>query len=259
MKKITALLSVVLFTVAAQAQTVNFKIEYKPNTTYTSTTAQDNKIEIGYGEEPTIQEMNSELVSTFVVGALTNGEAPFTMELSMNKDAQGAAQLNGTKITGKVKPGQMPVIEAVKTPGNEPMMNDMMKGMMEQMMKQSFFQPRQLKIGDTFVQESPIEIPLGGVVMKMKDVATIKLVKVEGTKAHFTQEHVVTLDMDVEGQNMKGTGTGTGTMVYDMTNNFVVSNVNDMVMTMGFEAQGQAMEIKSTGKVTLNVVIAPTK
>jgi hypothetical protein len=259
MKKITALLSVVLFTVAAQAQTVNFKVEYKPNTTYTSTTSQDNKIEIGYGGEPMVQEMKSELVNTLVVGSLTNGEAPFTMELSMDKNTQGAEQLNGTKITGKVKPGQMPVIEAVKTPGNEPMMNDMMKGMIEQTMKQAFFQPRQIKVGESFVQESPLEIPMGHVTMKMKDVVTYKLLKVEGTKAHFSQDHVITLDMDVEGQNMKGTGTGKGTMIYDMTNNFVINNVNDVVMDMGFEAQGQAMNIKSSGIVTMNVVIAPTK
>ena len=114
MKKITALLSVFLFTLTAQAQTVDFKIEYKPNTTYTSTTSQDNKVEVGYGGEPMVQEMKSQLVNTIKVGALSNGEAPFTIELSMDASKQGAAQINGTKVTGKVKPGQVPVIENVK-------------------------------------------------------------------------------------------------------------------------------------------------
>ncbi len=259
MKKITALLSVFLFTLTAQAQTVDFKIEYKPNTTYTSTTSQDNKVEVGYGGEPMVQEMKSQLVNTIKVGALSNGEAPFTIELSMDTSEQGAAQINGTKVTGKVKPGQVPVIENVKTPGNEPMMNDMIKGMMEQAMAQTFLPARKVKVGESFTQESPMEIPMGPVTMKMKDVVTYKLLKVEGRKAHFSQDHVITLDMDVEGQNMKGNGTGSGTVVYDMDNNFIVNNVTDMVMNMGFEAQGQAMEIKSTGKVTVDVAIAPAK
>ena len=95
-----------MFTITLQAQTVNFKTSFKPNTTYTQTTTLANKAVVEYGAEPEIEEGNSSITSTATVGALSNNEMPVTIILTMDANQQGAAQLNGVKVMGKVRPDE---------------------------------------------------------------------------------------------------------------------------------------------------------
>jgi hypothetical protein len=261
MKKITTLVSAFLFTLAIQAQEVNLKPEYKQNTTYTQTALQSNVIEIAYegAEEPMVQESGNTVVSTTKVGKLANGEMPVVVEMSMDKDQEGAAMINGAKIHGKVKPGSKPVFERVEAPNMPDEVKGMIQGMMDQGLSSIFIPAKKVKVGESFVQETPLEIPLGPVTMKMKDVATYKLNKVEGRKAIFAVDHVFSLEANVEGQDMKGSGTGTGEMVYDMDQNYPVRNDAKVTMSMAFEAQGMQMNIKTTNDTKTTTVIAPTK
>lgn len=259
MKKITTLFSVLLCTVAMQAQTVNLKMAYSPNTIYTNSTEQNTKIEISYGDEPMVQESGSKMTSTVTTGAATAGEIPFSMVIAVEPGTQGAEQMDGAKFIGKISKDGAMSIQTVESEKMLPQMKDMMKGMMESTLSKNLLPIKTLKVGESFTEETPIEMPMSGFTMKLKDVATYKLEKVEGRKAHFTQNHIVTLDMDVEGQNMKGTGTGTGTLVYDLDKNFTLENNTNMKMEMGFEAQGMQVNLKTDTIAKVTTVIAPAK
>lgn len=259
MKKITLLFSAVLFSAVLQAQTVNFKIAFKPNHVYTQTTVQTNDLEFSYGGEPMKQEQNSTTVNTITTGAMANNEMPVTMVLKMDEDAQGAAQLNGAKITGKASTDAAPVFTAIDAPNLPEEAKEIILKMMTEAVSQAFLPAKQIKVGESFVQEAPMEIPLGPVTLNMKNVVTYKLDKVEGRKAYFSLDHVITLDMDVQGENMKGSGTGTGVMVYDMDNNYPLQNDTQLQMQMGFVAEGMAMDIKSNSTSKISTVITPSK
>jgi hypothetical protein len=262
MKKITTLLSVFLFTLALQAQqTVNFKIEYKPNTTYAQTITQSNKVDVSYGDggEPMVNESATTMQNLVKTGKLTGDEMPLNMEMTMDKSAQGADQLNGSKFYGRVKKGNVMVFDSIQAPGMQPEMKNMLKGMMEKMLTQAFVAERKVKVGESFVQEIPMNIPLGPVTLDMKDVVTYKLNKVEGTKAYFSLNHVITMQTTTEGEEMKGSGVGNGEMVYDMASNFTVQNDSDVSMEMAFSAQGMDMSVKTKNVSKITTIVTPSK
>lgn len=261
MKKITTLVVALLFAMGTQAQEVNFKVGYKPNTSYTQTTTQKTEVGVLYegAEEPMAQESGSTIVMKTIVGKLENNEMPVVMEIAMEAGEQGADQMNGAKIYGKAKPGSMPVFDRIDAPGMQDDVKTMLMQMMEKGLSQVFMPERKVKVGQSFVQETPMDIPLGPVVMKMKDVATFKLTKVVGRKAYFDVAHVMTLEASIEGQDMKGSGKGTGQMVYDMDQNYPVTNDAVVDMDMAFEAQGMQMTIKTKSDSKTSTVINANK
>jgi hypothetical protein len=179
--------------------------------------------------------------------------------MDMDASQQGAEMLNGAKILGKVKGGKLS-LESVDAPNMPDQVKDMIKNMMEQAFLTTFFPAKKMKVGESFVVEIPMEIPVGpGISMNMKDVANFKLKKVEGRKAIFDINHVVTLQGNVEGQDMKGSGTGSGEMVYDLDQNFPVTNNANMVMEMSFEAQGMQLNMKVTNDTKTTTIITAKK
>lgn len=251
MKKFTALAAAILFITGIQAQEVNFKVSYKPNTNYIQTSVQNTEMVItAGGEEPISQTTGMNMVSKFNVGKLENGIMPVEMAISVEGE-QGAA-MNGAKLYGKATPGAMPVFDKMDATGMPDDQKDMVMQIINKSLTQVFIPEKKVKAGGSFVQEIPMEIPLGPVTMKLKDVATYTLKKVVGRKAHFDVVHVVSLEGDIEGQNMKGSGTGTGQMVYDMDQTYPVSQDVVMSMEMAFEMQGMAISVsaKSNSKAT---------
>lgn len=260
MKKITTLAVAFVMAMSMNAQEVNFKPGFKPGTTYTQTAAQVNAIEMLYegNDEPMKQESSSTVTTTTQVGKLANNEMPFVMSMQLDENDEGAAMLNGTKILGKVKDGK-PVFETVDAPNMPEDIKTMVKGMLEQGMSSVLLPAKKLKVGESFVHETPMEIPLGAVTMKMKDVATYKLLKVEGRKAFFNINHIVSMEANIEGQDMKGSGSGKGEMVYDMDQNYPVGHNAEISMEMAFVAQGMELRMKTTNSTKTTTVIAPTK
>jgi len=261
MKKITTLAVAFVMAMSMNAQEVNLKPEFKANSTYTQTEVQANKIAMTFegAEEPMEQEVPTSVVRTIEVGKLANNELPFTITMTMDANQQGAEMLNGAKISGKVKGGKL-AFESVDAPNMPDQVKDMIKSMMEQAFKATFFPAKKMKVGESFAIDIPMEIPVGpGVTMNMKDVATFKLKKVEGRKAIFDIDHVVTLQGNIEGQDMKGSGTGSGEMVYDLDQNFPVTNNANMTMDMGFEAQGMKIDMKVTNSTKTTTVITTKK
>jgi len=261
MKKITTLAAALLMAMSMNAQEVSLKPEFKANTVYTQTESQTNKIfmTLEGTDEPMEQEVPSSVTRTIEVGKLVNNELPFTITMAMDANQQGAEMLNGAKISGKVKAGKL-AFESVNAPNMTDEMKEMIKNMMEQALLTTFFPAKKMKVGESFVVDVPMEIPVGpGVSMNMKDVATFKLKKVEGRKAMFDINHVVTLQGNVEGQDMKGSGTGSGEMIYDLDQNFPVNSTTNMVMDMGFETQGMKIDMKVTNTTKTNTVITTKK
>ncbi|MCW4469055.1 DUF6263 family protein [Flavobacterium sp. MFBS3-15] len=261
MKKITTLAVAFVMAMGMNAQEVSLKPEFKANTTYTQTEVQNNKIAITYegADEPMEQEAPANVTRTIEVGKLTNNELPFTITMAVDPNQQGAEMLNGAKILGKVKGGKL-AFESVDAPNMPDQVKDMIKSMMEQAFLTTFFPAKKMKVGESFAIDIPMEIPVGpGISMDMKDVATFRLKKVEGRKAIFDVNHVITLQANVEGQDMKGSGTGSGEMVYDLDQNYPVANTATVTMDMGFEAQGMQINMKVTNDTKTTTVITTKK
>ena len=130
-------------------------------------------------------------------------------------------------------------------------------GAVKEMMTKISYPKKTLKVGETFVQDVPMEIPVGGGTMKMKDVVTYKLNRIEGKKAYFTVSHDINLAGDVAGAgNMQGTGKGTGEMVYDAASKYPVINTGDMDMNLAMQQGGMSVEMKMKMKVNQTTTVS---
>lgn len=112
------------------------------------------------------------------------------------------------------------------------------------------FPEKPLKIGDTFLQDVPMEIPLGGMSAKIVCKTTYKLISIANNKANFDLKYV--MQMDASGQNMSldMSGSGDGKFIYDMISSYPVNMVNNMSMTYAM-VMPQSDKVKMNGKAKM--------
>ena len=273
MKKIALSLFVSSFALTAFAQTITFKVNYKPSTVYTQSNLQTTKNEVSYKapaeilemltaqgiENPTTTENKTNITGVMTTGKLAAAEMPITMKLSIDSGAEDKIIPDNTVIHGKVKQDGMPVFESIDAPGMDAATKDIFLKSMQATMAQVTIPERKVKVGETFVIDTPLSLPMGPATLKMSDKATYKLIKVEAKKAYFDVSHVYTIDSVVNDQEIKGTGTGTGKVVHDIENNFIVKQDVDMNMQMGFDTNGITLTIKANTVSALTCTIAPAK
>jgi len=260
MKKATLLFLLVGAT--ALAQSVTIKMGYKPNTTYRQTQDQKVATEISYGEgmEPMKQDGASKTTSVTKTGKLTNNIIPFTTELELDAESAAAAQIpKGTKLYGKTDVNGVPKFDSIHAPGMNPQIKDMLVKMMQSNLSQSIIPQKTVKVGESFVVDTPFELPMGPVTMNMQNKTTYKLIKIEGKKAHFDLSSVYTLTTKVEGQDMKGSGTAMGSMIYDTDAGYPTQMNTITDMTMAFKAQGMDMNLKTKVDLKQNTQVTPAK
>lgn len=259
MKKATFLFLFVGAT--ALAQSVTIKMGYKPNTTYRQTQDQKVTSEIAYGEgmEPMKQDGGNKMTLITKTGKLTGNYIPFSTELQLDADNPASAQIPaGTKLYGKSVDG-VPKYDSIHAPGMEPKIKDMMVSMMQSNLSQSVIPQKTVKVGESFVVDTPFDLPMGPMTMNMQNKTTYKLIKVEGKKAHFDLSSVYTLTSKVEGQDMKGSGTAMGSMVYDIDAGYPTQMNTVTDMTMAFKAQGMDMNLKTKVDLKQTTEVSPTK
>lgn len=263
MKKLALLLFVAIQAISVNAQqTINFNIAYKPNMSYKLTNDQLSVTSISYGAdmEPMEQEMNLKTTNVIKTGKAANNAYPFTMSIEMDKDSEAAAMMpNGATLKGTIKQSGTPEFEGIDAPGMPEEQKTAMMATMKALATQFIVPARKVKVGESFVIDTPMDVPAGPMTMKMNTKTTYKLIKVEGKKAFFDLVSVIDITANMDGEDMKGTGSGTGSIVYDIDNNFFTEQNMKTTTKMDFKVQGMEMSMSSTQDVKTKVDISANK
>ena len=272
MKKFFAAAAILFVTLSTQAQEVFVKVQYKENTTYKQVTKTVTDLKMTYGgsqeildalkaqgvENPMVQKQETDVTTTTKTAKAGKDKViPFTMALDMGGE-QGA-MLGKVNFYGNIKPGQGPAIDSIYAPQMEANVKDMMKKMLDGMLKQAVFPETKVKVGGTFKQEVPMELPMGPITFNLKSTTTYKLTKVEGNNAYFDTDIIITMDGTIEGQDVKASGAGKGKSVYDIKNNFMVKTDAAADMNMAMEMQGVKMDIATKTDTKQTVEITAVK
>lgn len=135
-------------------------------------------------------------------------------------------------------------------------MNDQLKStlasVIDNLSKQVQFPEKPLNIGETFIQEVPLNLPIAGLNMKFIVKIIYKLTKVENNFAFFDLDESLLLDMsgqkDSIAMTASGAGKGEGKLVYDISQNFAttISTNLDFEIKMLIEN----MTMNCTAKIT---------
>lgn len=113
-----------------------------------------------------------------------------------------------------------------------------------------------MKIGDTFKQEVPMDMPVSGQNLKMLINVTYTLKEVKGSQAFFDYTQSISMNLKLEKGNTTATGSGNGKMTYDMPANYITDTTGDMIMNMAMQMgeMGMKMDMKMKTSVKAKVL-----
>lgn len=187
----------------------------------------------------------------------TNGRFPATIVISIDssefkisgKDLKipGDKATGVTHIYGQMYPDGKFKADAVSGNTKDTSEKNITK-MMHTVVYEIPFPKHHLKIGDSFTQELPLDIPIadnGTAVIK----STYKLLRISGEVATFNIAQAMDTRITVKQLALHLTGTGSGTLVFNLKNNYpsaYKSNLNLIV-------SGKVKNRLITGKGAFNI------
>lgn len=113
-----------------------------------------------------------------------------------------------------------------------------------------------MKVGDSFEQELPMNIPVAdignvGIIIKIKYI----LKSIGGDLATFDIDQTIELNMDVEQANVSATGSGTGISQFNISKNFITKYESDLIIELTMNVEDLKVNAEINAISTQNVTI----
>ncbi len=273
MKKIIFLSLLLLAFKAEAQQSITFKMAYGPNHNYVGTVSMDmncnvnlkgdtqvtNKLKAQGMAQPLVLSMGTKMNGNTKTGSpAADGVFPLVMnykmgQLSINingKTIPLPTQVNSDiNIYGHV--GADGKLKSDSVSGNK--MKDTAQKKVSQMMNtfQNMvkFPDHPMKIGDTFTQDMPFNLPMSGNNMAINAKAVYKLVSIADGNAYFDVQQSMDMTVPIKGQSVTLTGTGTGKLIYDLKNSFPT----DLKSSINLKFNGQIDPLTIDGTAVMNM------
>jgi hypothetical protein len=256
MKKYLFVTFLILSASFAKAQDgIMFKIKFSPNHTYQISTNISGTFNTDLsGNKELVDKLSAQGITqplvanvqfgnktTATTGALS---ADNSFPITMVKDANPTVNvsINGKQIPIPVpKAAEMKFYGQVSADGKLSLdslggkkLDDSaaapFKKMMNSMMGAINFPEHALKIGESFTQSVPFNLPIGGKGMAMSLKKTYKLISISGDNAFFDIEESIDMQLDLKGVNVSLTGNGIGKMIYSIKDSYPSSSNGDIKM-----------------------------
>ena len=255
------LISFPIFSYAQSNQILDFKPGYSPETIYRQATSNSSDYEVLYsGSEKFLENLkqngvvnptkikNSFNLETISRTGKTNksGNFPITIEYLKSIDANGKTIIpNGTLLYGKTSLSNMPEMDSIVSKD----MEESFKNIIFQTVKSTFSQlvmpQKKLKIGESFIQESPLTLPIAGINIEMQITTTYRLKSMNSKNAFFDITQTYTMKMSDSRFETNGAGIGKGDLIYDIPNHFITGNTLVMDFNLDLKSTDFTLELKS--------------
>lgn len=271
MRKLAIILPLFLATVAVKAQqSIVFKVKYLPNHVYKMNMKMDMSMEMAMPADGTAKSKNAappkayQQTGTNIMQTMISTGAPkadHTFPIKMQITAINAkAKMNGKEIdlptkknpiVGQVITGQCDAdgklhIDQPKTMDSKAAINAGITNMINKMQGEIKFPGKPLSVGQSFTQDTPINMPAAGMNMDINAKTTYKLTAIKGNLAYFDTKLAMTIGLDdpKKASAMTGSGGSTGKMVYNIAENNVNTMNNTMDMKYSMNMAGKPMTVK---------------
>jgi len=244
MKKLFIYTLLILTASQLKAQeSVTFKMIYLPNHTYNATIdmnvggkvtiSGDEKITEKLTEQGITQPINLNLLLnmkglTKTGAADASGNFPLTLSFNIGKIDLSVSgkqipippQANvATTIYGHVgKDGKLKA-DSLKGSKMADTSEQKITQMMNSVQNKIKFPDHPLKVGDTFEQDIPINLPMAQ-NSQSSTKAVYKLVSISGGNAYFDITQTAAIQLNIKQVVLNITGSGTGKLVYNLKNSF---------------------------------------
>lgn len=243
-----------------------FRVQYKPETTYTQTLEQSSHSDIKYSgsneilqllknkgvQNPTVTDRISTTESVVKTGKVTDGDQyPLTIEFVKSTSSDGKNIIpNGTVIYGRGTTRAMPTLDSIASSG----LTDDYKKTLLQMMRSTFsqlsFPEKKVKVGESFSIESPLTFPVAGVTIEMTITTTYTLLSITNGIADIDVTQDYKMKTIVSKYTVSASGSGKGKMLYDDSLGTVIKYTMDTQMTADVKLEQFELSIRSSNGFT---------
>lgn len=256
---------------------VLFQVKFKPNKTYITEMVNDMQIDMDFDIDSTkkremegagmllpmhmdiLQEMT---LSTKSGAVAADKRIPMTMtydkvEVSMTMNGNEMKQPNnfvGMEVKGYATEEGMVIIDVIE--GNlDAAAKEALQKMISEVLRNVEFPNKAMKIGDSFTQEVPMEMPMNGTTLNMLTNVTYTLKEVKESQAFFDYTQSLSMNFGIEKGNTTATGLGRGTMIYDMPANYITDSTGDMIMDMNMQMGEMALKMIVKAKTSVKAKV----
>jgi hypothetical protein len=273
MKKILYL-SLLLFVCTAKAQeSIVYKMKYLSDHSYSGIVTMVMKCNVNLsGDEQVLSKLKEQGMTPPIAfnmnmkmtGATKTGAAgadksfPFNMtytfdELSMNVNGNNIPMPANAKTSANIF-GHVAAdgkLKADSVTGSK--MKDTSEKKITQMMNafqtKIKFPDQPMHVGDTFTQDMPLNLPMGGNNVPANSKAVYKLVSIANGNAYFDVVQSMDLSVPVKGNTLHINGTGSGKLVFDIKNSFPT----DYKTIINLKVDGNINTLKIDATATLDM------
>jgi len=249
MKRFITLLIITLPILVSGQDVGIFRIYYKPDKLYTSKSEAKSETRMSLqGDKAVIDKINQGsthfpmTVQTLIItqtssstGSATTGNIVPIKFIFQNEQTKiifngnvttQTSPLNGQSIDGLYTNKNTFIPNSKSLNGLDENKKQRMLKVLEMSQNQIIFPEKKLKIGDIFLQNNPMDIPISGFTpIQCTIVTTFKLIDTINTVAHFDISQIIKLDKSDPKFTVELSGTGTGSAEYDIKNKFLLNQI----------------------------------
>lgn len=265
-KTLLLLLSTVCALTSYAQKSVLFKMQYKPQHTYTSTIAMNMNMEMNVKADSAtlakinesgqqfamLMQMKSDMGTTMKTGKETGNSMPLTIsydKVISNGTLNGktmpapANPMLNQKIIGKILNGKMQV-DSIPGQSLSTEQKEAITSTVNNMMNYIKFPEKPLAIGESFTQEVPMNMPIAGISMEMKIKVVYKLLAIKNDIAYFDLDQSLAANIKNQEMVMTMQGSGDGKLEYSITNSFFKNTTSNLKFSYDMKIK----EINMIGK-----------
>ena len=213
------------------------KVQYQPEKTYRISTIRGTETVITYSgqpiamrklksmniKNPTISKVKAKNDTELVTGK-SSADKSFPVRLTYKKtmSLDGKNEIpEGAVVLGEISGGQPPTFSSV-TSGT---LTSEQKAQLLQTVQTTFeqfkFPEQQLKIGDQFSTDRPMEMAMEGSTIEIKVTTTYKLLSIKNNVAQFELNQSYQMTPKIMNNSFSGKGNGKGQLAYDVANSLI--------------------------------------
>jgi hypothetical protein len=158
------------------------------------------------------------------------------------------SNLKGTKIFAHCDSNSMLLIDSVRGKTKTDSLFSITSIIVNRIYKQIIFPETNLKIGDSFNQNTPFTLPIPSGNMPVMVNTIYKLISVKDQLGFFDIVQTAKINMKTDQGDVDVIATGTGKMVFSIKNHFPMGYTSDMILKFKLNMAGITAE--GEGKVS---------
>lgn len=279
MKQLIILLLITIAFSSQAQKTVKFAVILKPEKTYRTVVTTDMSSELNFeGNQEMVDQMKANGITLPVImtgrteyGAVTttsaklkDGRLPVKIHYAT---VAGTTIVNGKEMQTQPNPLEdltllghydtknLLKIDSIAGSSFNAQMEQMIISMVEKFQALVVFPEKPLKVGDTFEQKVPMDLPMAGVTIKININILYTLKSIDNGFARFDVEQTLSLATNMPDAKMDLSGGGKGTVDFDVNNTIMSAFTTDMDLKLKMVVKEMTVDssVKTSTKQVMTI------